>query len=78
MCCVALPPRFNRDDCISRYEDAEKFQNAMFSKYNIEVPFKSVNGKLYVRISTHIYNELEEYHALADAVNEMPDDFLSS
>ena len=76
MCCIALPRHFNRDDRVSRYEDAENFQNYLFSQHHIEVPFKSVGGKLYVRISVHIYNELHEYEVLADAVNQLPHDFL--
>lgn len=34
----------------------------------LQVPIKSIDGDLYVRISAHIYNELLEYAALADAV----------
>ena len=78
MCCVALPYRFNSDDRISKYDDAEKIQNFLYSEHRIEVPFKSVGGKLGVRISVHIYNELYEYEILADAVNQLPDDFLEN
>ena len=29
---------------------------------------KCVSGKLYVRISAHVYNTLDDYKSLADAV----------
>lgn len=32
---------------------------------------KAINGKLYVRISVHVYNSLSDYQRLADAVNEI-------
>ena len=32
------------------------------------MPIKAVQGNLYVRISVHVYNEMREYIALADAV----------
>ena len=35
---------------------------------NFQVPIKVVQGKLYVRVSAHVYNELADYQVLADAV----------
>jgi selenocysteine lyase/cysteine desulfurase len=35
------------------------------------VPIKTIQGSLYVRISTHVYNTLQEYGKLADAVQQM-------
>lgn len=49
------------------YEHAEAVQNALFRR-SIEVPVKALSGKLYVRISAHIYNHIEEYEVLRDAV----------
>ena len=34
----------------------------------IEVPVKNVRGRLYVRISAHVYNRISDYEALAEAV----------
>jgi isopenicillin-N epimerase len=34
----------------------------------IECPVKTVNGRLYVRISAAVYNELEDYEHLGQAV----------
>ena len=33
-----------------------------------QVPVKAVEGKLYVRISAHMYNELSEYKTLGEAI----------
>lgn len=34
----------------------------------IEVPVKCVQGRLYVRLSAHLYNQLSDYERLADAM----------
>jgi len=52
------------------YVHAEALQNALF-KRKIEVPVKALSGRLYVRISAHIYNYMEEYEVLRDAVLEL-------
>merc|ERR1711933_60473 len=53
-----------------QYPHAEAVQNALF-KRNVEVPVKVLSGRLYVRISAHIYNELADYEVLRDAVLEL-------
>eukprot|EP00397_Hematodinium_sp_SG-2012_P025372 GEMP01026499.1.p1 GENE.GEMP01026499.1~~GEMP01026499.1.p1 ORF type:complete len:339 (+),score=72.97 GEMP01026499.1:336-1352(+) len=50
------------------YDDAEWLQDKLFHK-GIVVPIKCVNGELYVRLSTQIYNELDDYEALLDAID---------
>jgi selenocysteine lyase/cysteine desulfurase len=40
----------------------------------IECPVKAINGALYLRLSVHVYNCLDDYSRLADAV----DAFLAS
>ena len=50
------------------YDYAELVQNYFYFSHNIEVPIKSVQNELYVRISCHVYNNLDEYKCLADAV----------
>ncbi|CAE7029039.1 unnamed protein product [Symbiodinium sp. CCMP2592] len=52
------------------YDDAEAVQNALFQR-RIEVPVKVLSGNLYARISAHIYNHIEEYETLRDAVLEL-------
>ncbi|KAL6061598.1 putative L-cysteine desulfhydrase 1 isoform X2 [Balamuthia mandrillaris] len=51
--------------------DAKTIQDKLHYEHKIEVPVKCVQGKLYVRISAHIYNELEDYQRLADAISEI-------
>jgi len=34
----------------------------------LQVPIKAFEGKLYVRISAHVYNELDQYSLLAGAI----------
>ncbi|XP_078068476.1 uncharacterized protein LOC144493440 isoform X1 [Mustelus asterias] len=70
MACVQLPECLLKDG-YANYEQAEIIQNVLYSQYNIEVPVKALGGKLYVRISIHIYNELKQYQKLADAIEEM-------
>ncbi|XP_062896835.1 uncharacterized protein LOC134342520 isoform X2 [Mobula hypostoma] len=70
MACVRLPERLLKGD-YANYEQAETIQNILYSQFNIEVPIKALGGKLYVRISVHIYNDLKQYQKLADAVEEI-------
>lgn len=37
--------------------------------FSLQVPVKSLQDRLYVRISAHIYNNMSDYEKLADAVN---------
>jgi selenocysteine lyase/cysteine desulfurase len=46
-------------------------QDLLHSMHGIEVPIKTIQGSLYVRISAHIYNTLEEYAKLGDAIQQM-------
>ncbi|CAF4231594.1 unnamed protein product [Adineta steineri] len=50
------------------YDDAEIIQNKLYHDFNIEVPIKNIDGNLYVRISTHIYNYIEQYEELGNAI----------
>ncbi|XP_051880490.1 uncharacterized protein LOC127574962 isoform X2 [Pristis pectinata] len=70
MACVRLPECLLKDN-YANYEHAEIIQNVLYSQYNIEVPIKALGGRLYVRISIHIYNELKQYQKLADAIEEI-------
>ena len=42
-------------------------QNRLFEE-GIEVPIKAIEGKLYVRLSAHVHNELSDYKALRECV----------
>lgn len=50
--------------------DAKRVQDALHYVHHIEVPVKCVAGRLYVRLSGHVYNSLQDYEKLADAVTE--------
>jgi len=43
-------------------------QNVLHYSYGIEAPIKFLGGRLWVRVSAHVYNSLEDYGRLADAV----------
>uniref|UniRef100_H2YJI2 Aminotransferase class V domain-containing protein n=1 Tax=Ciona savignyi TaxID=51511 RepID=H2YJI2_CIOSA len=60
MCCAALPSAFYPSQ-EATYEMGENIQNILYHKYKIEIPIKCINGKLYCRISVHLYNEIEDY-----------------
>ncbi|CAF1276441.1 unnamed protein product [Adineta ricciae] len=60
MRCVKLP--INDKNC--QYVHAEMIQNKLYHEFSIEVPIKCINEQLYVRISTHIYNSIEQYQIL--------------
>ena len=50
--------------------DAFRIQNQLY-EMKIEVPVKCINGKLYVRVSCHVYNQLEEFECLARAISNL-------
>lgn len=47
---------------------AYNLQETLYHSYAIEVPIKALEGGLYVRLSVHIYNTIEEYARLGDVV----------
>ena len=47
--------------------DAKQVQDYLFAN-GVECPIKCINGVLYVRISSHIYNKPEEYEILGRTV----------
>jgi hypothetical protein len=51
--------------------DAKYVQDVLHYRHRIEVPVKCIQGRLYVRISAALYNELADYRALAVAVQGM-------
>jgi selenocysteine lyase/cysteine desulfurase len=48
--------------------NAEFVQDKLHFDYGIEVPIKPIDGRLYARISAHVYNEINHYNVLANAV----------
>lgn len=63
MALVRLPSLIN----VGTSNDAKLVQDFLFH-HSIEVPIKSVLGKLYVRLSCHVYNELHEYKRLGNVM----------
>jgi selenocysteine lyase/cysteine desulfurase len=45
--------------------------NPLIDASRIEVPVKCVQGRLYVRLSAHLYNQLSDYERLADAMHRI-------
>ncbi|KAL4425559.1 hypothetical protein ABPG75_009575 [Micractinium tetrahymenae] len=48
--------------------DAKYVQDMLHYGHSVECPVKCIGGRLYVRISVHIYNEAADYERLAAAV----------
>ena len=48
--------------------DGKALQDALHYDHKVECPVKTVNGDLYVRVSAALYNDLDDYRALAAAV----------
>ncbi|CAI8058001.1 Probable L-cysteine desulfhydrase, chloroplastic [Geodia barretti] len=59
------------------YSHAELLQDKLYHNHQIEAPVKAIQGRLYVRISAHIYNTAQDYAKLAAAVNEINTQKLS-
>ncbi|GIL80140.1 hypothetical protein Vretifemale_9315 [Volvox reticuliferus] len=51
--------------------DAKYVQDLLHHVYAVECPVKCIQGRLYVRISVHIYNILADYERLAEAVEQI-------
>jgi len=64
---VAVPAAASPSN--ATYSDGEILQNWLYER-RIECPVKAVQGRLYVRISVHIYNKRRDYETLAAAVLE--------
>ncbi|CAF4361605.1 unnamed protein product, partial [Rotaria magnacalcarata] len=70
MRCIKLPISDDNNGGF-KYDDAEIIQNQLYHDFNIEVPIKSIDGNLYVRISAHLYNYIEQYKQLGHAIVEI-------
>ena len=69
MILIPIPKSYYAND-VSTDDDAYKLQEILHHKYNIEVPIKSLEGKLYCRISAHVYNTIEEYVHFANIIKK--------
>jgi isopenicillin-N epimerase len=50
---------------------AEHIQAELLARARIELPIHDFAGVRYLRVSCHVYNELDEYARLADAVQQL-------
>jgi len=64
MTCVGLPEHAG-----SSSTDAHSLQEFLYHVHRVECPVKAINGRLYLRLSAHIYNTLEHFQRVADAVD---------
>jgi len=46
-------------------EAARRWRKRLLDEHRIEVPLFAVNGRLWLRFSAQVYNELSDYEALA-------------
>lgn len=76
MCCVSLPaPLYaNRKEELSTISSVIKQQ--LYNDYKLDTAIICIQSKLYLRISTHIYNEFSDYEKLANAIVEMEADCM--
>jgi len=75
MALVSLPDFLGRD---ATSADAKMVQDALHNDYTVECPVKCVEGKLYVRISAHVYNEPVDYIALGTGVVAIITNYIHS
>ena len=69
MALVRLPDRMQSSPSTS--DESKAVQDFLYDNL-IEVPIKCIRGVLYVRISCHVYNEINEYQRLADTLLRFP------
>ncbi|GFS21943.1 isopenicillin N epimerase [Elysia marginata] len=68
MALVELPKSIHQMFETVDYSAAETVQNTLYHDFSIEVPIKSLQDRLYVRISVHIHNQLSDYEKLGRAM----------
>eukprot|EP01006_Ploeotia_vitrea_P028305 TRINITY_DN61021_c0_g1_i1.p1 TRINITY_DN61021_c0_g1~~TRINITY_DN61021_c0_g1_i1.p1 ORF type:complete len:454 (+),score=38.37 TRINITY_DN61021_c0_g1_i1:59-1420(+) len=79
-CCMALValPKHTQGKKMTSVQ-SKLMQDNLFHVHHIQVPVKCIDDNLYVRISCMVYNNLEDYKTLANAVlnllPELPDVF---
>ena len=63
--------RLNGDEFALDDDEHNRIQNALYESFHIECPIKLIGGRLFARISAHIYNEQQDYEKLADAIKQI-------
>jgi hypothetical protein len=72
MLLVPLPDVVNGCSTVRSCADREAFalQNALFAR-GVEVPVKAIEGRLYLRLSCHVHNSMDQFQRLARVVQDM-------
>lgn len=67
MALVSLPRPSGGNNGAATSTDAKRVQDALHFGHRVECPVKCVGGKLYVRVSAHVYNDQSDYQRLAES-----------
>lgn len=68
---LPLPIDIIKNDINNVNKIGNELQNILFYKYNIEIPVKNINNRLFLRISSNIYNTIEDFDRLSYAINDI-------
>ena len=68
MATMPLPESIQAD---GRFESAEELGSVLSQRHAIEVPVMEFDQKWYVRISAQVYNDMDDYLHLADAIDAL-------
>ncbi|XP_076445354.1 uncharacterized protein LOC143283115 isoform X2 [Babylonia areolata] len=71
MTLVELPKALYPEEAAVTYAIAEHIQNRLYNEFNIEVPVKALQGRLYVRVSLHLHTSTDDVGMLEKAVTHM-------
>jgi selenocysteine lyase/cysteine desulfurase len=74
MALVLLPShvQHENDGCFtSTSTHAKSIQDLLHFEHSVECPVKCISGRLYVRITAHIYNVIDDYAKLGEAVKSI-------
>ena len=71
--CIAAIPLPERFQGVPRSGKIDPEQLRLYDEFGIEVPFSRIGNpeRRYVRISAHLYNSLNDYELLAEAVQKL-------
>ena len=69
---VRIPRRHPLAGHVATSTDAKKLQDYLHTQ-NIEVPIKCINGELFVRLSAHVYNDVDDFDILSKACSKLWD-----
>ena len=70
MALMRVPPRLETvNDAQNTSDDAKRLQDYLYDN-QVEVPIKCIEGKLYVRVSCHVYNRLQDFERLGKVLQK--------